>query len=601
MLVQAIIGSMYGANPYPHNLVEVLNIYKAKIETNEVAGVFFCGGGGSTDGIVRYTNIPVVGAVNHDLAAIRMHQTNHPFTEHYKEDVFAVDPKEFCGGYPMGFAWFSPDCTHFSRARGATPVKKEIRGLSWVLVKWALSVRPRVMAMENVPEIRTWGPLIERDGKKYPDPARSGETFDGFVKILTTGIEAGHPALLECCEFLHIDPSGEEAKKLIEGLGYKMDWKELCAADYGVHTTRTRFFGIFRCDGKPIVWPKRTHAKRGSPEVLRGEFLPWEPAADILDFSLPAPSIFDTKEDIKAKYSIRAVRPLRDNTMRRITRGLDKFVLKANDPYVVAAPYTCTNTTNSTGSSVVEPLNTVRTGGGGGQMVITPYLAQYHTEQSENVRGQGINEPIMTLDASNRYGVVAPILTKYYGNDNHGQNIEEPLHTVTARDREGLVLAHICKFKGDNIGQHPLDPIQTITATEGGFAVIKTKVAKYSADSDMGHWPQIRNMLNQWAGYNIGDDEVLLKNINGEWYYVMDIGLRMLKAKEAYRAMGFAPDYVFDMDSEGRKMTTSEQMQKCGNAVCPDLAGLITAANLPEYARTKICHSMEEWRSTVAA
>lgn len=547
-------------------------IYKAKIETNEVAGVFFCGGGGSTDGIVRYTNIPVVGAVNHDLAAIRMHKTNHPFTEHYKEDVFAVDPKEFCGGYPMGFAWFSPDCTHFSRARGSTPVKKEIRGLSWVMVKWALSVRPRVMAMENVPEIRTWGPLIERDGKKYPDPQRSGETFDGFVKILTTGIEPNHPALLECCEFLHIDPTSDDAQRLIAGLGYEMDWKELCAADYGVHTTRTRFFGVFRCDGKPIVWPKQTHARRNSEAVLNGELLPWTPAAEVLDFSLPAPSIFDTKEAIKAKCSIRAVRPLRDNTLRRIARGLDKFVLKADDPYVVTAP-----------------------------QVIAPYLAQYHTEQSENVRGQAVDEPIMTLDASNRYGVVAPILTKYYGNDEHGQDIEEPLHTVTAHDREGLVLAHICKFKGDNIGQHPLGPRQTITATAGEFAIINTKAVRYSNGADMGNWPKIRDMLNRWAGYSMKDDEVLLKYINGDWYYILDIGLRMLKAKEAYRAMGFAPDYVFDVDADGKKMTSSEQMEKCGNAVCPDLAGLIAAVNLPEYARKEICHSMKEWRSTVAA
>lgn len=587
-------------------------IYKAKIETSEVAGVFFCGGGGSTDGIVRYTNIPVVGAVDHDLAAIRMHQVNHPFTEHYKEDVFAVDPKEFCGGYTMGFAWFSPDCTHFSRARGSTPVKKEIRGLSWVMVKWALSVRPRVMAMENVPEIRTWGPLIERDGKKYPDHERSGETFDGFVKILTTGIEPDHPALLECCEFLHIDPCGDDAKKLMSGLGYKMEWKELCAADYGVHTTRTRFFGVFRCDGKPIVWPKQTHGKRDSEAVRNGELAPWAPAADILDFSIPAPSIFATKDEIKARYSVRAVRPLRDNTLRRITRGLDKFVLQSAEPFVVQldhegaissvfTPYTCTNTSNATGAGVDMPLNTVRTGGGGGQMVITPYLAQYHTEQSEKVRGQSVDEPIMTLDASNRYGVVCPVLTKYYGNDNHGQGIQDPLHTVTARDREGLVLAHICKFKGDNIGQHPTNPLQTITASAGEFAVIHTRIVKYSPGADMGYWPEIRKMLNRWAGYDMKDNEVLLKYINGHWYYIVYIGLRMLKAKEAYRAMGFAPDYVFDVDTDGKKMTTSEQMEKCGNAVCPDLAGLITAANLPEYARKEVCHSMKEWKATVAA
>lgn len=571
-------------------------IYKATIKTKEVAGVFFCGGGGSTDGIVRYTNIPVVGAVNHDLAAIRMHQTNHPFTEHYKEDVFAVDPKTFCGGYPMGFAWFSPDCTHFSRARGGTPVKKEIRGLSWVLVKWALSVKPRVMVMENVPEIRTWGPLIERDGKKYPDPNKAGETFEGFVKILTTGIEPDHPALLECCEFLHIDPKGEEAQKLIAGLGYAMEWNELCAADFGVHTTRTRFFGIFRCDGKPIVWPKQTHGKRDSAAVLNGELEPWAPAADILDFSIPAPSIFATKEEIKERYGVRAVRPLRDNTLRRIARGLDKFVLKSTEPYIVQVNH---SGDGFRGQSLTDPMPTITAKHGYG--IVTPYLAQYHTEQSEKVRGQGIDDPIMTLDASNRYGVVCPILTKYYGNDDHGQGIKDPLHTVTARDREGLVLAHVCKFKGDNIGQHPSDPLQTITASAGEFAVIHTHVVKYSSELDVGNWPQIREMLNRWAGYSFKENEILLKKIGDDWYYITDIGLRMLKAKEAYRAMGFAPDYVFDVDFNGKKMTTTEQMEKCGNAVCPDLAGLITAANLPEYARSEICHSMKEWRQSVVA
>lgn len=571
-------------------------IYKATIKTKEVAGVFFCGGGGSTDGIVRYTNIPVVGAVNHDLAAIRMHQTNHPFTKHYKEDVFAVDPKTFCDGYPMGFAWFSPDCTHFSRARGGTPVKKEIRGLSWVLVKWALSVKPRVMVMENVPEIRTWGPLIERDNKKYPDPNKAGETFEGFVKILTTGIEPDHPALLECCEFLHIDPKGEEAQKLIAGLGYAMEWNELCAADFGVHTTRTRFFGIFRCDGKPIVWPKQTHGKRDSAAVLNGELEPWAPAADILDFSIPAPSIFATKEEIKAQYGVRAVRPLRDNTLRRIARGLDKFVLKSAEPYIVQVNH---SGDGFRGQSLTDPMPTITAKHGYG--IVTPYLAQYHTEQSEKVRGQGIEDPIMTLDASNRYGVVCPILTKYYGNDDHGQGIKDPLHTVTARDREGLVLAHVCKFKGDNIGQHPSDPLQTITASAGEFAVIHTHVVKYSSELDVGNWPQIREMLNRWAGYSFKENEILLKKIGDDWYYITDIGLRMLKAKEAYRAMGFAPDYVFDVDFNGKKMTTTEQMEKCGNAVCPDLAGLITAANLPEYARSEICHSMKEWRQSVVA
>ena len=536
-----------------------------------------------------------------------MHQTNHPLTAHYKEDVFAVDPAEFCKGRPMGFAWFSPDCTHFSRARGGTPVKKEIRGLSWVIVKWALSVRPRVMAMENVPEIRSWGPLIEKNGKMYPDPDRAGETFDGFVRILTTGIAPDHPALIECCEFLRIDPCGAEAESLINGLGYEMDWKELNAADFGVRTARKRFFGVFRCDGQPIQWPTQTHGKRDSQAVINGDLLPWRPAVEVLDFSIPAPSIFASKEEIKEAYAIRAVRPLRENTMRRIARGLDKFVIKSDAPYIVfnppAVPYTCSNTSNSTGAPIDTPLNTVRTGGGGGQMLITPYLAQYHTEQTESVRGQSISDPIMTLDGSNRYGVVVPIMTKYYGNDDHGQDVQEPLHTVTAKDREGLVLAHICKFKGDNIGQHPSDPLQTITASAGEFAVIKTTVLKYNTDRNVsvGRWTQVRDMLNRWCGYNLADDELLLKKIDGSWWYIVDIGLRMLRPKEAYKAMGFADDYMIERDYMGNKLTGSEQMEKCGNAVCPDLAGLITSANLPEYARDKICRSMEEWRKTASA
>lgn len=490
-----------------------------------------------------------------------MHQTNHPFTEHYKEDVFAVDPKSFCGGYPMGFAWFSPDCTHFSRARGGTPVKKEIRGLSWVIVKWALSVKPRVMVMENVPEIRTWGPLIERNGKKYPDQNRAGETFDGFVKILTTGIEPDHPALLECCEFLNISTDSSDAQKLISGLGYTMEWRELCAADYGVHTTRTRFFGVFRCDDKPIVWPKQTHGKRGTKDVMNGTLEAWKPAYEILDFNIAAPSIFATKEEIKQKYSVRAVRPLRDNTLKRVARGLDKFILHSDEPFVIQIQH--------------RPVATV-----------APYLVQYHTERSEHVRGQCVDEPIMTLDASNRYGVVCPILTKYYGNDEHGQDIREPLHTVTAKDREGVILVHT-KHVDD------LHPVRYLSDT--------MMVTSINDPDKYGRWSCVRAILNKWAGYTIKENELLLKKICGEWYYIEDIGLRMLKTKEAYRAMGFARDYVFDVDFDGRKMTAKEQMEKCGNAVCPDIAGLIASSNLPEYAREDVCQSMAEWRKTIVA
>lgn len=706
--------------------------------TEEIAVVNFAGGGGTCDGIERFTDLVVSDAVNHDAAAILMHKTNHPYTIHHQEDVFAIDPMKVCRGRPVALAWFSPDCTHFSRAKGGTPVKKEIRGLSWVIVRWAMTVRPRVIMMENVKEIRTWGPLMERDGAMYPDPAHKGETFEGFVKIMTSGIEPKHPALLECCEFLHIDPGGSEAESLIRGLGYEMDWRELCAADFGVPTIRERFFGVFRCDGEAIRWPEPTHAKRGSPEVLSGEKKPWVGAHTIIDWTLPAPSIFATKKEIKALYHVNAVRPLADNTMRRIARGLDKFVLREAEPFIVEvnhagqfrgqsindplstvtakhgrglvrpvmapfsvanttgstaaaadqpihtitsagnqlvaepimAPYTVTNTTNATGTPASDPLNTVRTGGGGGQMLVTPlmacicqngggdrihdiqgpvptivskaeacivapFLTQYHQEQGEDVRGQSVDKPIMTLDGANRYGVIAPAMVKYYGSDDHGQGADNPLHTVTARDREGLIianitkffgggyngsgadmkdplptvtatdhnaleLAHICKFKGQDLGQPPGAPLHTVTATTGEFAAIHTCVVRYQPGAALGHWPEVRAMLNAWCGYNLADDELLLQKIRGDWWYIYDVGLRMLKAREAYNAQGFAPDYIIDHDYLGNPYPKTEQMAKCGNAVCPPVAGLMVAANLPEYARREPCPTQDEWVKSVA-
>ena len=628
----------------------------------EIAVVNFAGGGGSDDGIERYTTLMVGAAINHDPAAILMHKTNHPYTEHLQEDVFMVDPPSVCRGRPVGLAWFSPDCTHFSRAKGGTPVKKEIRGLSWVIVRWAMTVRPRVILMENVKEIRTWGPLMERDGGLYPDPDHKGETFAGFVAIMTDGIAPDHPALLECCAFLQIDPAGAEAQRLVHGLGYDMEWKELRAADYGVPTVRERFFGAFRCDGQPIRWPEPTHAPRDSEEVRRGEKKPWLGAHTVIDWSLPAPSIFDTKQDIKARYGVNAIRPLADNTMRRIARGLDKFVLQAEKPFIVEVNHAG----EFRGQDIADPLNTITAKHGRGVVVpslvqckfdnapedvkepirtltsvnahllATPFLTQYHQEQREDVRGQMVDKPVLTIDTANRYAVAVPAMVKYYGNDRHGQDSAEPLHTVTARDREGIMqvaftqvchavgyhgkgntpgmpvntitgtggvtldVAHICKFKGQDLGQHPKTPLHTVTASWGEFAVIKSRVARYLPGEDLGRWPQVRDLLNTWCGYTLAEDEVLLLSIGGVWWFICDVGLRMLTAREAFSAMGFARDYIIDRDYLGREYPKSEQMKRCGNAVCPPLAGLLAAANLPEYARRKPLETLDEWRREVA-
>lgn len=214
----------------------------------------FAGGGGASVGIELALGAPVDIAVNHDESAIAMHTVNHPYTEHFREDVFAIDPEKVTGGRPVGIAWFSPDCKHFSRAKGGKPVSRNIRGLSWVVLRWAMAGRsaPRVIFMENVPEIQTWGPLKEVNGELKPDPAHAGETFNGFIAMLTTGIDKSHPAFAEACEFLKLDPGSAEADRLAAGLGYNVEHRELKACDYGAPTIRKRFYLVARRDGKTI-------------------------------------------------------------------------------------------------------------------------------------------------------------------------------------------------------------------------------------------------------------------------------------------------------------------------------------------------------------
>lgn len=255
---------------------------------NEIVVDNFAGGGGASTGIEIAIGRSVDIAINHDPAAIAMHRANHPTTEHYCEDVFTVNPVKACAGRSVALAWFSPDCKHHSKAKGGKPVDKHIRGLAWVAVKWAKAVHPRVIMLENVEEFQDWGPLT-KDNR--PDPAKKGQTFHRFVRQL-------------------------------ENQGYKVQWRELRACDYGAPTIRKRFFLIARCDGKPIVWPEPTHAAPGSLEVEAGILKPWVPVADVLDFDLPCPSIFDTSDEIMEKYGIKAIRPLSENTLRRIARGV---------------------------------------------------------------------------------------------------------------------------------------------------------------------------------------------------------------------------------------------------------------------------------------
>lgn len=557
----------------------------------------FAGGGGASTGIELACGRPVTIAINHDPDAILMHKTNHPYTEHYQASVWDVDPREVCRGRPVGLLWASPDCKHFSKAKGGKPVDKKIRGLAWIALRWAGTVRPRVIILENVEEFQTWGPV--RRGK--PVKARVGETFQKFVRQLAA-------------------------------LGYDIQWRELVAADYGAPTIRKRFFLVARCDGRPILWPERTHAPADSPEVQAGLLEPWRSAAEIIDWSLPCPSIFDTKEEIRARYGLAAQRPLKPNTLRRVARGVDKFVIKSANPFLVVVnhagefrgqeivdplqtitakhgygvaspamvPWTVTNTTNSTGHPVNEPIDTARTGGGGGQMFLGATMIQYHTEQSEHVRGQKITKPIMTIDAANRYGLTAATLVKYYGTDQHGQKIQDPLHTVTAKARSALMATHLVKMKGTNLGGPMSEPVQTITAGGGHFGVVTTVVVKAEPGANLKHWPEIRGLLNTYCGYHLGPEDVILFEIGGAAYFMADIGLRMMIPRELYAANGFPPDYIIDRDYLGNAYGKSKQVARCGNAVPPPFATALVRANLPEWCGGVDVSTMAELERMVA-
>lgn len=538
----------------------------------------FAGGGGASTGIELATGYSVDIAINHDPEAIKMHKANHPNTKHYCENVWAVDPVKACGGHPVALAWFSPDCKHFSKAKGGKPKDKNIRGLAWVACRWAGLVRPRVIMLENVEEFKTWGPLGRRH---HPIKSKQGETFRKFVQQLTD-------------------------------LGYEVEFRELVAADYGAPTMRKRFFMIARCDGKPIVWPEPTHAPADSDEVKDGLLKPYVGAYTQLDFSLPCPSIFDTSEEIKEKYGIRAVRPLAPKTMERIARGLKKFVLDNPEPFIVPigygerkgqaprvhdiekplptivgsgkhylcepklAPYLSVNRENHFGSDMREPVHTITANNQ--HMLMTPTLIQYHSETAQGeVRGQTIQDPIMTVDGSNRYGLVTSFIQKYYGGNyqGNGSDIKEPLHTITTLERNAMCAVNLIQMNNHCDGRDVKEPIPTITAGDGHFGEVRAFLIKYYGQ---GTGQDIKAPLDTVTA----QDRFGLVTINGVDYQIVDIGLRMLEPRELYGCQGFPEDYIIDHDYTGKTYPRSEQVRRCGNAVCPPIPAALVRANLPE-------------------
>lgn len=401
----------------------------------------FAGGGGASTGIEMAIGRSVDIAINHDPDAIAMHRANHPATKHYCEDVWEVDPVEACAGNPVALAWFSPDCKHFSRAKGGKPVDKHIRGLAWVAVKWAYKVRPKVLMLENVPEIKTWGPLGD-DGK--PIKERAGETFKGFVLALTTGIPETHPAYQEMCDALAIDPESEDALRLRCGLGYKLEYRILKSCDYGAPTTRTRFYMIARSDGRPIVFPEATHAPKNSAAVKSGRKLPYHTAAECIDWSIPAQSIFDREK------------PLAENTMRRIARGIQKFVIDNPEPFIIMKNYAGGYT--GAGSAADAPLDTVTAQDH--NSLVTAHIMHLRNHQD----GQPMDTPLSTITSGGgHHAEVQAFLVKYFSGG-VAKSVNEPLDTITTKDRFGLVTIHGEQYIITDIRMRMLQPRELFKA-----------------------------------------------------------------------------------------------------------------------------------------
>lgn len=441
----------------------------------------FAGGGGASTGIEMATGRSVDIAINHDENAVAMHTTNHPDTLHYCESVYEVRPKVATAGRPVALAWFSPDCRHFSKAKGAKPVEKAIRGLAWVVLRWGLDVEPRVMKLENVEEFKTWGPLLA--GEMRPDPDRAGETFEAFIGMLTTGIPANHPALAECCEFLNISLDSEDAARLVKGLGYVVEYRELRACDYGAPTIRKRFFMVMRRDGKPIVWPEPTHGDPKSPAVQAGRLAPWRTAAECIDWSIPAPSIFGRKK------------PLAENTLKRIARGIQRFVIDSASPFIVKCNHTSTKTSYDCfrGQALGEPLQTITKTHG--YALAIPHLTKFRT----GATGLPVTEPVPTVTAgtSKRPGgnghalgiveaAIAPFVGRQFG-ASVGHRADEPSATITAGGggKSQLVTPTLIQMGyGERPGQDPrvlrLDnPLGTVTAGGNKFATVSAFLAKH--------------------------------------------------------------------------------------------------------------------------
>ncbi|MDT0355649.1 DNA cytosine methyltransferase [Herbaspirillum huttiense F1] len=445
----------------------------------------FAGGGGASTGIEMAFGRPVDVAINHDGEALAMHEANHPTTRHYREDVFTVHPGFVTQQQPIGLAWFSPDCKHHSKAKGGKPREKKIRGLAWVCLKWGTFQMPRAIAIENVEEFQDWGPLDEEGS---PIKAEKGRTFRAFVDALSTGLDRDHPDVPEIFEALGAD---FPMHRLYAGLGYKVEWRILRACDYGTPTIRKRLFIFARRDGLPIVWPEPTHGDPKSAAVKAGKLLPYRTAAECIDWSIPCPSIFERSK------------PLKEATLRRIAKGVMKFVVNSADPFIVKF------SENSTGQSLDEPLHTVMAGAPRFGVVVPSVMHMTHQGADRN---GSVNEPLATVTGANRgeqalvTAALAPFITEH-ANASTQRNMpaDEPLRTQCAEVKGGhfaLVSATLVDaahgeqspsgVKRWGAGAHDIEkPIGTVTASGGNQALVSATLVQTGYGERTGQAPRV--------------------------------------------------------------------------------------------------------------
>jgi DNA (cytosine-5)-methyltransferase 1 len=539
----------------------------------------FAGGGGTSVGIEMGLGRSPDIAVNHDRYALGMHRVNHPRTRHLCEDVFRVDPRKVTHGRPVGFAWFSPDCKHFSKAKGGKPLSKKIRGLVLVILWWASAVRPRVIGMENVEEIQDWGPLL--NGR--PDPRYKGRTWKAFLAILGQGIDPNHPDLPYILRVLKGHLTKEQC---VRGLGYEFEGREIRACVTGAPTIRNRFYLIARCDGRPIVWPAPTHVE---PKEVRNGYRPWRTIAECIDWSIPCPSIFLTRRQAK---KAKCKRPLAKSTRCRIAAGVDRYVMRAVEAFLVSLTHHGGNRIEP----LSEPARTITGANGGEKALVNVLLAPFITEHANasNQRNMPASEPMRTLCAEvkgGHFALCAVGMVKLRGDaETHapGHPANEPGHTISAGGTHlGMFSASLVAYFGSEAdGQSINQSLRTVT-TRDRFGLARVEVRpRPLTDKEIAGARRVARFLRRHGVQFEGEFAMV-----GD-YVIIDIGMRMLTPRELFLAQGFPRSYIIDraLIPNGRgglkevELSKKRQIKMCGNSVCPTVAAALAAVNVPELA-----------------